>query len=276
MLKLRVITAFVLLTVFLPLLVYSNPDPFIAVSLILISAAAWEWGRLNGLPAIISVLTSIGFALVMGGLWFTNGLPQNGWYGWLTAVLWLAGVPWVLTRGVGAWGRIPRGLRLVFGLLVLGVAWGAMAHARSIGVNFLLSIFSLVWMADIAAYFGGRTWGRLKLAPTISPGKSREGAIAGWLGVVVLAIFWVWIDVNFEVDSKSVFSQLLDRHQFLAWIGISCLVVASVLGDLFESLVKRSAGFKDSSNLLPGHGGVLDRVDALLPVLPLAMVFVSI
>jgi phosphatidate cytidylyltransferase len=163
------------------------------------------------------------------------------------------------------------------GLLALWSAWLAIAHARVVGVNFMLSVLCLVWMADVAAYFGGRAWGRRKLAPTISPGKSWEGVGSGMAGVVALAAFWIWLDRHFDVDGASVYSSLLQSVGAAGLVLILLLLCAlSVVGDLLESLVKRAAGRKDSSGLLPGHGGVLDRVDALLPVLPAALAFSSL
>ncbi|MEO5735337.1 MAG: phosphatidate cytidylyltransferase, partial [Rubrivivax sp.] len=145
-------------------------------------------------------------------------------------------------------------------------------QAQQIGNNFLLSTLCLVWMADVAAYFGGRRFGRRKLAPAISPGKSWEGVWSGMAGVLLLAAVWIALDRAFGFDGPSLYSRLLQE------LGLSGLVVAllalaalGVVGDLVESLVKRAAGAKDSSQLLPGHGGVLDRVDALLPVLPAAL-----
>jgi phosphatidate cytidylyltransferase len=152
----------------------------------------------------------------------------------------------------------------------------AMAQARTVGVNFLLSTFFLVWAADVFAYFGGRAFGKRKLAPTISPGKSWAGVYTGALGVLIMAGLWVWSDRQFNLDSPSLYSQLFTVNPITALLALFGLTAMSVVGDLVESLVKRSAGFKDSSNLLPGHGGVLDRVDALLPVLPLVMLLTQI
>lgn len=275
MLKLRVITAVVLLAVLLPLLFHDNPALFMGAGLLMLSAGAWEWGRLNGLVSKASVALGALFGCGMAVVWWRLGLqvPNAFWYA--TAVLWLALVPWLLHLGVNAWSGIFRSLRLCVGLIALGLAWVAMAQARALGVNFLLSLLALVWIADIAAYFGGKGFGRRKLAPSVSPGKSWEGAITGWLGVILLAIFWIELDAQISMDSPSVYTLLHTKSPVLCWMLFSCLSVVSVLGDLMESLVKRSAGFKDSSNLLPGHGGVLDRVDALLPVLPLAMLFVN-
>jgi phosphatidate cytidylyltransferase len=127
-------------------------------------------------------------------------------------------------------------------------------------------------MADVAAYFGGKAWGRRKLAPSISPGKSWEGVWSGLAGVLLLSLFWIWLDGQAPVDGPSLYTRLYTA------LGVSAMAPAllalcglSVVGDLIESLVKRAAGAKDSSQLLPGHGGVLDRVDALLPVLPAAL-----
>ena len=139
-------------------------------------------------------------------------------------------------------------------------------------MNYLLSVLCIVWAADIAAYFGGRAFGRRKLAPTISPGKSWEGVVSGMLGVLVLAAFWLGLDTRISTDSASVFTLLNQRFGvFPMVLAVLALAAMSVVGDLFESLIKRAVGAKDSSALLPGHGGVLDRVDALLPVLPCAM-----
>ena len=131
----------------------------------------------------------------------------------------------------------------------------------------------LVWAADIAAYFGGRALGRRKLAPAISPGKSWEGVWSGMAGVLLLAVAWVMlIDTRPGVDSPSLFALLqAQMGAALAALALVFLCAMSVVGDLVESLVKRAAGAKDSSALLPGHGGVLDRVDALLPVFPVAL-----
>ena len=141
----------------------------------------------------------------------------------------------------------------------------------AIGINFLLSILCLVWAADICAYFAGRAFGKRKLAPAISPGKSWEGVWGGMAGVLVLALAWAWADGHWQAAVPSLYSRLVGMG-LLWWLpALLFLTSMSVVGDLAESLVKRSAGMKDSSKLLPGHGGVLDRVDALLPTLPLAL-----
>ena len=135
----------------------------------------------------------------------------------------------------------------------------------------------VVWAADIAAYFGGRAFGKRKLAPSISPGKSWEGVYSGVAGVLLLALLWMAGEAQWNLGSPSLFLLLQQR---LGWPGLMAaamlLAGLSVVGDLFESLVKRAAGAKDSSQLLPGHGGVLDRIDALLPVLPAALALISL
>ena len=131
-----------------------------------------------------------------------------------------------------------------------------------------------MWAADIFAYFGGRALGKRKLAPTISPGKSWEGAISGLVAVVVLAVIVVVVTAR---PHGNLFWLLRERLGFAGMLLASAALVAmAVMGDLVESLAKRSAGIKDSSHLLPGHGGVLDRIDALLPVFPAALALVTL
>lgn len=276
MLKQRVITALVLLAILLPLLFHALPEPFMAFSLVMVSAGAWEWGRLNGVSSNAAITGGVVFGAALLALWLFIGLDLAAWVWWLPAAVWVLGGAWLLKRGVGGWGSLPAAVRLPVGFLALAFAWVAMAQARTQGVNFLLSVFFLVWAADVFAYFGGKAFGKRKLAPTISPGKSWAGVYTGVLGVLAVAMVWRWVDSTQGVDSLSIYSQLLTKHPTLGWLALLCLTAMSVLGDLVESLVKRSAGFKDSSNLLPGHGGVLDRVDALLPVLPLVVLLVNL
>lgn len=270
----RVITAVVLLALLLPSLWVATPWPFALLTLLLIAAAGWEWSRLNGVATVAAL--GPGVLLALAGLWavYTGSvarMPAAVWWG--AAAAWLVLGSLALRGGPAAWPRWPAVLRLALGLLALWVAWLALAKARTVGVNFLLSALCLVWAADIGAYAAGRSFGRRKLAPTISPGKSWEGVAGGMVSVLVLALLWVLlIDRAWPVDSASLYTQFVER---VGWAGLLAfaLVLAgfSVVGDLFESLVKRAAGAKDSSRLLPGHGGVLDRIDALLPVLPIAM-----
>ncbi|MEP6790567.1 MAG: phosphatidate cytidylyltransferase, partial [Ramlibacter sp.] len=192
---------------------------------------------------------------------------------------WVLAGAWLLRGGVAGWPTIPMTVRLVAGVLALWVAWLAASQARAIGINFLLSVLVLIWVADIFAYFAGRAFGLKftsgKLAPAISPGKSWEGVWGGMAGVVLLAACWVFADGKLGAGVPSLYSRLAFQGWWLLLIAVLFLAAMSVVGDLVESLVKRSAGAKDSSNLLPGHGGVLDRVDALLPTLPLAMMLAS-
>jgi phosphatidate cytidylyltransferase len=171
-------------------------------------------------------------------------------------------------------------VRIAGGVLALWVAWLAVAQARTLGVNFLLSVLVLVWVADIFAYFFGRNFGlkftRQRLAPSISPGKSWEGVWGGMAGVVLLAFVWTWADRQFGSSDPSLYSRLAVHGWWLLVVAALFLAAMSVVGDLSKSVVKRSVGVKDSSNLLPGHGGVLDRVDALLPTVPLAMMLATL
>ncbi len=276
MLKQRVITAVVMLAFLLPALFAPMAWPFALLMLLMAGAAAWEWGRLNSASSGVSVAMGGAVAaacgLAMAAGWVRVG-PNVAW--WLAFGVWVLGGALALKVGPGAWHTLPRVVRWLLGAAAIWTAWLALSSAKATGINFILSIFCLVWVADIAAYFGGKAFGRRKLALAISPGKSWEGAWSGVVGVQLLAFGWVQADRHWnlgQIDSASLFSVLLDRF------GVAGLVLAlvflsamSVVGDLVESLVKRSAGAKDSSGLLPGHGGVLDRVDALLPVFPIAM-----
>lgn len=280
MLKQRVITALALLALLLPALFAANPWPFMLLTVVLIAAGAWEWGRLNGLGSLQAWL---------GGLVCVVACALSTWAGWLQSTppqLWLvAGAMWVLLgtwmiqRGVAGWTHWPRTLRWWAGLFLLSLAWLALAQAHQRGVNFLLSVLVLVWAADVFAYFFGRGLGgqlfAVKLAPAISPGKSWEGVLGGMLGVFLVSWLWMIFDRTQSPNSPSFFTIVWTRGAGVAVPALLLMSAMSVVGDLVESLVKRSAGMKDSSGLLPGHGGVLDRVDALLPTLPLAMMLVA-
>ena len=279
MLRQRVITAVVLLALLLPALFTSSPLPFALLTLLLISAAGWEWARLNGVQAMLpAVASGLLLAVVCGAsLSQLAQVGQSATLWWMGLAAWVLGGGLALRQGPAGWPRVPAALRWALGLAGLWLAWLAMAQARTIGINFLLSVMCVVWAADIAAYFTGRAFGRNKLAPSISPGKSWEGVYGGVAGVILLALGWLALESRFSFDSPSVFL-LLQQRQGWGGLLLAALLLAalSVVGDLFESLVKRAAGAKDSSALLPGHGGVLDRVDALLPVLPAALALISL
>lgn len=281
MLKQRVITAIVLLVILLPALFYHSPEPFCAIALLMIAAGAWEWARLNGYGQATSVLVGLACVVACGVSWWFGLLVRELTLMWVLAGSgWVLAGAWLLRAGVAAWSAHSRVLRLYAGVFALWLAWLAVAQARVIGVNFLLSILVLVWVADIFAYFAGRALGgrfsQRKLAPSISPGKSWEGVWGGMIGVVVVAFAWRWADATWGWTVPSLYSHLGKGGGWLLLISAIFMAAMSVVGDLFESLVKRSAGVKDSSGLLPGHGGVLDRVDALLPTLPLAMMLYSV
>ncbi len=281
MLQQRIITALVLLAILLPAVFYPDPTAFMAVGVVLIAAGAWEWSNLNHCKPLTAYAIAALSAAGCLAAWYFGFvlLPYRGL--WLMAgATWVLGGVWLLSGGVGVWARVPKVVRIVVGVLALWVAWMAVVQARVAGINFLVSTMVLVWIADIFAYFTGRAVGgrfiKAKLAPSISPGKTWEGALGGLLGVLVAAGIWRAVDASLGTSDLSVFSRLGQSGLLFMFLSVAFLATMSVVGDLVESLFKRSAGFKDSSGLLPGHGGVLDRLDALLPVLPLTMMLMSI
>lgn len=268
MLRTRVITALIMLLILIPVVWESSGALFAYGAAIAIGFAAWEWAKLNQVQS----RNAIAFGLGMGSLCavFAAFAWMPGKALWLCgAVGWLVAEVVIIYRGIGRWQQWSQATRLIAGIVMLGLAWFAVVYARTQGVVYLLSLLSLVWVADIAAYFCGRFLGgkfiARKLAPAISPGKTWEGAIGGALFVCA----WAWVCVRFL--EHTYFHDV--AQVFGSWWPMPVLLLAavSVAGDLIESLVKRSAGVKDSSHLLPGHGGVLDRIDALLPVLPVAV-----
>ena len=276
MLKQRIITALALLAVLLPALFADTPQAFLVLSILLIAAGAWEWANMNDLSRLQAAFSGLACAALCCLAWWSGWTTQTSTWLWsLAGSAWVGITAWMLMRGVQGWSVWPRQWRWVLGVLLLSLAWLAMAQARTASVQLLLSIFCVVWAADVFAYFFGRALGgkiiHRKLAPTVSPGKSWEGAIGGLLGVFAVAFAWMQLEQHYEWPGTSFFSHMMSHGYFLGALSLIFLTAMSVVGDLVESLVKRSAGVKDSSNLLPGHGGVLDRLDALLPALPIAM-----
>ncbi len=279
MLGQRIVTAVVLLAILAAAMMSANPWWFVALLALAAACANWEWLRLT-LPQPPSPLICAGvpvllFAamLALSSAWLGGAGP--GWADprWIlgyaapaVAAVWLFGGVTAVVRGQSSAPPASLGWSL-FSVPAAFVAWAVLAQmyiAR--GAAFVVSLLALVWVADIAAYFAGRAFGKRKLAPRVSPGKTIAGAVAGVLGAVV------WIGLSSLWDGTYGHA-LVARWSF--WLALplaAALGVLSIIGDLFESLLKRRAGRKDSSALLPGHGGVYDRIDAILPVAPFALI----
>ena len=235
----------------------------------------WEWARLLQCSQRLSKAYSALFLAVVGAWTFLSHAGYAGQADQTTMMLWV-GAPIFLVTLYFWLGIVPYALyrkpvgpiwRLFFlgNGLIIGLAnFLAISMISQQGPVFLLSVCLLVWAADIGAYFTGRYWGKRKLAPYLSPGKTWEGVVGGFICVWFIAIFFLLQSKN------SIFSLLLAKQGVVGLIVMTTLLFAwSVIGDLFESLLKRQAGVKDSSHLLPGHGGILDRIDALIPVFPM-------
>ncbi|WP_213295890.1 phosphatidate cytidylyltransferase [Paraburkholderia sacchari] len=269
MLKTRVITALVLLAILLPVTLFAPVAWFGVLIGVVVLFAAWEWARLLKAGNMGSIAyAAIAVLAVIASLRLESAHPLYQAAG----IFWLIAGPYVLVRkptlGAGVW----RAFLLAAGLVIFSACWHALVAARTVGVAFVLSLLLIVWLADIGAYFAGKTFGKHKLAPSISPGKTWEGAVGGW--VAVMAVSGAALALHaFEPTLYSALATRLGLGRAL--FVLTVLVAFSVIGDLFESMTKRQAGVKDSSGLLPGHGGVLDRIDALLPVLPLAMLLLG-
>lgn len=274
MLKQRVITAAALLLVFFGVLSASQTWVFASFMALVVILAAWEWARLSGFEGVQAIIASLPVLLVCVLMLLSQRYAEKiSFWMFVAMVVWslclLLLATYMLHTGISIWKKTPTWLRLTMGWVTLVMAWLAVIHIHALfGVVYMLSVLALVWVADIAAYFFGRAFGKRKLAVNISPGKSWEGALGGILGGQVLAFavaFGAAQYPNFYTDIQQQYGSVA-----LAFITAG-LTGVSIAGDLLESLMKRSMGVKDSSNLLPGHGGMLDRLDALLPVLPMAL-----
>jgi phosphatidate cytidylyltransferase len=277
MLKTRIITAVILLAVLLPVLFFNYFPAFAFVVTLFVGAAIWEAARLFGLEEsaarMAGVLACLLFVLLM---YSAKPGAVTALYG-VAALLWL--IRYAPTLGLGLpplKGAANWSMAITFSFAIFACFF-AIVGLYLQSPLYLLSVMVLVWIADIGAYFSGKAFGKRKLAPTISPGKSWEGAIGG--GIAVLALASLSIVLAGGADGAGMVPWLRDTFAYklqarFGWapalLALLVIVAASVIGDLFESQLKRRAGIKDSSKLLPGHGGVLDRIDALIPVLPLA------
>ena len=264
MLKQRVITAIILLLLFLSALFILPMPGWIALVIVIVMQGALEWARLAKLSGRLGhVYWWMTLAMMGSIVWFdvNHALAQHVSLHILvyaaSALLWLAVVPFWLGMG---W-QVPQFLPLALvGWAVLIPTGMALMDLRENSPWLLLGIMVLVWVADSAAYFTGRKFGKHKLAPSISPGKTWEGVLGALLGVSVYVL------LACVLSGYSHLYKLLPTIMLASW----CWVGLAVVGDLFESAIKRQAGVKDSGALLPGHGGLLDRIDALTSTLPLA------
>ena len=268
MLKQRVTTAVILLAILGAALAWS-PAVFALLATLAIVVATVEWLRLVGWGRGVALAVAITFGvLLIASLHYSGGLIVRAVSpsALLATVIWL-GIAGLLIQADALAVRLPRLPATVLAILLLGAAWNALVHFLLQGAAMLLSVFVIVWIADTAAYFAGRAFGRKKLAPHISPGKTWAG-VYGAIGAVLVVAIAAWV----LLPTAPIFTNRLldDAGLPVTVLLIIALVAMAIFGDLYESLLKRQAGVKDSSQLLPGHGGVYDRIDALVPVLPLA------
>lgn len=276
MLGSRVTTALALLGFLSVILAIDSRWPFLFFLSLTVGLTAHEWIRLTA-PRVKAVATVVGalltgVTLLQASVWLASGSENRSVFEVatvITALAWVCVVPIQVALVRVEHHRPSIGWSL-FAPVCLYATWGALAQSwLSGGILELLSLLALVWVADIFAYFGGKQFGQRKLAPAISPGKTLEGAVIGLIGVLG------WMSGS-ALWSGTYSWRVL---QIWGWPGVVVsgllLGLLAILGDLFESMLKRQAQVKDSGRLLPGHGGVYDRVDAVVAVVPVAFLIIS-
>jgi phosphatidate cytidylyltransferase len=267
MLRTRVLTAGALLAVLVSALFFLPRSGWIAFCALFLAVAAWEWATLSA----VAVVSRIVYVAASVGLFVSPALLHTVWANGLYAPTWvyLAGAFfWIVLVPLWIWRRPKiesRACLLAAGALVLLPAAAALVDLRGVAPALLLSVLATVWISDTAAYFVGVRLGRHKLAPAISPGKTWEGVAGALIAVALYALAWA----NFGAPPSMADGSGAARGWILPIL--LGLAVAGMIGDLFESLIKRRAGVKDSGTFLPGHGGLLDRIDAPVAALPLAV-----
>ena len=267
MLKLRIITALVLVAIVLSALFGLGREWFALVAAAFFLAAAWEWSAWIGRLSVGG--RSVWLVLVAGIMWAVETWQLAAWLQW-APLFWLFALVLVVRypQGTGLWSSVAA--MSILGFLVIVPAWAAVVHIKdhgALGLDgpwALLFVLLWVWAADTGAYFAGRRFGKHKLAPSVSPGKTIEGLVGG-----------VLLSLAVVVAVHQLAPIAIDAPLILLLPVALVTVLASVLGDLFESMVKRFRGVKDSGNVLPGHGGMLDRVDSVTAALPVAVALLS-
>ena len=259
MLLTRALTAAALLAAFIGALFLLERSAFAVLVAIVVALGAHEWGRLAGLGRLPTLAYAAVCLLLFGLL---RGTVAVETLLWAALLFWLVAVPWWLSIGVSSRTRPALLAAGIAALVPAGLAMAALPRDQ------LLLVFGLIWIADTGAYLAGGAFGRRKLAPSISPGKTWEGVAGGAICCIIYAIIWAFFD-----------AELQTRVQGVIWIpflaGTLLLCALSVMGDLFESALKRQADAKDSGRLLPGHGGLLDRIDSATATLPAALLLMQ-
>jgi phosphatidate cytidylyltransferase len=269
-LKTRIITALVLIPLTLAAVFALPPRAWGALTLAVVAVAATEWARLAALDRLGQLLFVGATAFVGCVLLFypTVGFtPGQGWpdpiVSWIlgaATAFWLLVVPAWLASGRSITSRP---LLAIVGWLVLIATWMAVVALQARSPALLLAMMAIVWIADTAAYFTGRRFGRRKLAPAVSPGKTWEGVYGALAAVAIYALLLL------PFAGAAGYPRPIDVIAAAAWVALALLLTGlSIIGDLFESQLKRQRGVKDSGAILPGHGGVLDRIDALTAAMP--------
>lgn len=265
MLKERIATAIVLLGIFLSALFLLPTRQFALIIAVVVGVGGYEWAALAKVSRrsryIFATACVALFAAIVWGLQAIDpSRPEVAMIYALSGLFWILVVPFWLAR---VKKKLPPGIMLVVGLIVILPAALSVVSLHSIAPQVLLMVLALVWIADVAAYFSGRAFGRHKLAPHISPGKTWEGAAGALVATLIYAIICAMLLPQLNAIVKG--------GRWVLCLAVAALLCAiSIIGDLFESLIKRRANVKDSGTLLPGHGGVLDRIDSITAAVPMA------
>lgn len=266
MLKQRLLAALVLIPLVVWGILQLSTQSLALVFAAVILLAAWEWGGIMKLPSIgLRIFYMVLIAIGMAAVWLYLDRDTSDWlalpiislFWWLLAIGWVLSYPKTSSRWSSRW------IQFVIGLLILIPTWLAVVGLHEYegqGPYLVLYVLSLIWVADSSAYFGGRSFGKHKLAPEVSPGKTWEGAISAVIATIFYAIFAAYL-------------LKLPGNQWLTFVVLSQVtVVFSIFGDLTESMFKRHAGIKDSGAIIPGHGGILDRIDSVTAAAPVFVV----
>ena len=258
MLKQRIITAIILgsLIVFT---IFKLPYIYIVIFFAAVTLlGAWEWSTLIGAKTLLMKCLYVALiGLMIAAVWFYAS-PMLEKTILLVASLWWAGVVCFLSLYRTSWLQSKHLQKMLAysGIIVLVPAWLGLIKLHHAGPEMLMFFLALIWIADIAAYFSGKRYGKNKLAPELSPGKSREGVLGALLASIILALIGIPL-------------LAINAHVWPYFVILCVLTAAiSVVGDLYESLLKRKAGVKDSGTILPGHGGILDRIDSITAAAP--------